>query len=186
MYESGEVKLSEIVGRTIPDARYPSVSEFWARVVRDGLDTDALVEMSGLLCPYGPLMPAHPMSRPGYIVEGWDVIGDLGVEDTEEYDTRDGFIYGDRVIRLSSARQRKYYAGLYDAYFGIANVSLPLYVDERLVRSEKLELDRLWKYSITAGRIVKLKGRLRRIANYYAQFAGQLPTQYCTLPSFGL
>ena len=186
VYESGEVTLSEIVGRMIPDARYASVADFWAKITHSKLDTGALIEISGLLSPYGPLMPAHPMSRPGYTIEGWLTMGDLGAKDTEEYDARDGFIYGDRVIRLSRPRQNKYYAGLYDAYFGIANVSLPLYVDDKLLKSPKHGLSDLWKYSMIPGRIVKIKGRLRRITNYYAQFAGQLPAEYCTLPSFGL
>lgn len=186
VYESGEVKLIDIITRTIPDARYTGVADFWANVVRDALDTDALVEISGLLSPYGPLMPAHPMSRPGYTVEGWNALGNIEAEDTEEYDTRDGFIYGDRVIRLSKPRVKKYYAGLYDVYFGIANVALPVYVREELVKSTKHELSDLWKHSMATGRAVKLKGRLMRIKNYYEQFAGQLPTEYCTLPSFGL
>jgi hypothetical protein len=184
--ESGEVQLSEVLGKTIPDARYQSVAEFWCAIDRDGLDTGALIEISGLLSPYGPLIPAHPMSRPGYTMEGWNAVGDLGAENTEAYDSRDAFIYGDRVIRLSRPRFGMYYAGLYDAYFGIANVALPLYVDRSLVKQAKHELDGLWKNPMVAGRVVKLKGRLKRITNYYSQFTKQLPPEYCTLPSFGL
>ena len=106
LYEEGEVTLSEVFGRTIPDMKYQGVGEFWAKVHRNKMEKGSLVEISGLLSPYGPLMPAHPMSRPGYTVEGWAAMGDLCAEDTEEYDTRDGFIYGDRVIRLSTPRKK--------------------------------------------------------------------------------
>lgn len=189
IYEDGEVKLTEVFGREIPDKRYQGVGDFWAKVLEHGLKNDALVEIRGLLSPYGPLTPAHPMSRPGYTVEGWESLGELETEDTEEYDTRDGFIYGDRVIRLSRPRHQKYYAGLYDAYFGISNVSIPLYVDQGAFSPKKpelRELKELWQYPMTGGKIVKVKGRLREIPNFYAQFVPQLPQQYCTLPSFGL
>lgn len=199
IYEDGELKLTEVVGREIPDQRYSGVGEFWTKVVGHGLENDALIEITGLLSPYGPLTPAHPMSRPGYTVEGWEAMGKLETEDTEEYDTRDGFIYGDRVLCLSRPRHQKYYAGLYDAYFGISNVSIPLYVDEiafRPRRHELRQLRELWQYPMSGGRIVKVKGRLRNIPNFYAQFVSQpsvkssepyrLPEQYCSLPSFGL
>lgn len=189
IYEDGEVKLTEVFGREIPDQRYPGVGDFWAKALNHGLSNDALVEVRGLLSPYGPLMPAHPMSRPGYTVEGWEALGELETEDTEEYDTRDGLIYGDRVIRLSQPRHQKYYAGLYDPYFGISNVSIPLYLDQRVFDPKKPELRELkesWQYPMIGGRIVKVKGRLREISNFYAQFVPQFPEQYCTLPSFGL
>jgi hypothetical protein len=186
VYETGEVSLSEIFGRTIPEERYASVAEFWAKSMQSMISANALIEITGLLSPYGPMTPAHPMSRPGYTIEGWAAIGDLSADSTEEYDIRDSFIYGDRVIRLAKPRRNKYFAGLYDAYFGLANVSLPLYVDQALVKSTKHELSDLWTQPMAAGRIVKVKGRLRQISNYYAQFAGQLPADYCNLPSFGL
>lgn len=186
VYESGEFKLKEFFGRTLPDAKFSSVAEFWAKVDNQTLPENALIEIIGLLSPYGPLMPANPMSRPGYYIEGWNAIGDLGVSSTEEYDAQDGFIYGDRVMRLSQPRNKKYYAGLYDAYYGIANVSLPLYVDEKVVNSSKYGLIDLWTFHNHPGKIVTLKGRLKRLTSYYAQFAGQLPEQYCKLPSYGL
>jgi len=186
LYEKGEASLSEVFGRTIPDMRYQGVGDFWAKVERDKLAPNSLVEISGLLSPYGPLMPAHPMSRPGYTVEGWEAIGDLGAEDTEEYDTRDGFIYGDRVIRLSTSRNNKYYAGLYDPYFGISNVSIPLYVDQSAISAKKIDMQALWKHPMTGGNIVKLKGRLKVIPNFYTQFTNQLPAKYRNLPSFRL
>jgi len=189
IYEEGEVKLTELFRGEIPDQRYQGVGDFWTRVLDHGLTNDALIEVTGLLSPYGPLMPAHPMSRPGYTVEGWEALGELETEDTEEYDTRDGFIYGDRVIRLSHPRLNKYFAGLYDAYFGISNVSIPLYIDQGVFHSNKPEvkaLKEMWQYPMTGGKIVKIKGRLREISNFYTQFAPQLPEQYCSLPSFGL
>jgi len=186
LYEEGEVTLSEVFGRTIPDEKYQGVGDFWAKIQRDNLDPNSLIEISGLLSPYGPIMPAHPMSRPGYTIEGWECIGDLGVDDTEEYDTRDGFIYGDRVIRLSTPRNNKYYAGLYDPYFGISNVSIPLYVDKNALRANKTDLKALWRHPMTGGNIVRLKGRLKEIPNFYSQFAKQLPAQYRNLPSYGL
>jgi len=186
VYESGEFKFSEFLGRTLPDARYSSVAEFWAKISKQGLPDNALIQISGLLSPYGPLMPANPMSRPGYYMEGWNAIGNLGVSSTEEYDAQDGFIYGDRVIRLSQPRNKKYYAGLYDAYYGIANVGLPLYVDEGVAKSPKHGLFELWNLHNHPGKVVVIKGRLKKLTSYYAQFAGQLPEQYCTLPSYGL
>ena len=186
VYEQGEIRLSELIGREIPDRRYKGVGDFWATVLQHGLDDGALVEISGLLSAYGPLMPAHPMSRPGYTVEGWEALGEIESEDTEEYDARDGFIYGDRVIRLSRPRRQKYYAGLYDPYFGISNVSIPLYVDQAVFGRRHRDLKALWLYPMVAGKIVRLKGRLIQIPSYYEQFDGQLPGQYCKLPSFGL
>lgn len=186
IYEAGEITLSEVFGRTIPDKRYQRVSDFWAKLVKDKLEPGALIEISGLLSPYGPLMPAHPMSRPGYTVEGWEALGDLNAKSTEEYDTRDGFIYGDRVIRLSAPRHNKYYAGLYDPYFGISNISIPLYVDRKAFKSSRINLETLWQHPMDAGKIAKVKGRLKQIPNFYSQFTDQLPEQYCTLPSFGL
>lgn len=186
LYEKGEVTLSEVFGRTIPDKQYQGVGDFWAKVIRDNLAPNSLIEISGLLSPYGPLMPAHPMARPGYTIQGWEAIGDLGVEDTEEYDTRDGFIYGDRVIHLSTPRNNKYYAGLYDPYFGISNVSLPLYVDKDAIRAKNMDLRALWEHPMTGGNIVRLKGRLKEIPSFYSQFVNQLPAPHCSLPSFGL
>jgi len=189
IYEEGEVRLTEILGREIPERRYPSVGDFWAKILRDrpSLGTETpLIQIVGLLSPYGPLMPAHPMSRPGYTVEGWEALGELEAEDTEEYDARDGFIYGDRVIRLSRPRHNKYYAGLYDPYFGISNVSLPLYVDEAAFGRKNRGLRDLWEHAMTGGVIVKVKGRLIEVSNYYRQLAGQLPERYCLLPSFAL
>jgi hypothetical protein len=186
VYESGEVTLSEVSRGTIPDARYRGVSEFWAKFERDGLSHGALVEITGLLSPYGPLTPSHPMSRPGYSVGGWKAMGDLEAHGTEEYDEMDSLIYGDRVIRLSEPRYNTYYAGIYDAYYGIANVALPLYLDSDTRQFKKYELHELWKYPQASGRIVTLKGRLRRIKNYYAQLKKQVPDKYRQLPSFGL
>lgn len=182
VYEAGEVALSEVLGREIPDMRYGSVSEFWAHEERDHLEHDALVEITGLISPYGPLMPAHPMSRPGYTIEGWQKIGNLETKSTEEYDSRDGFIYGDRVIRLATPRQGKYFGGLYDPYFGLSNVGIPLWID----KSASAEIQERWKVPMVAGLLATLKGRLKKIPNFYAQFAGQLPGRYCNLPSFGL
>jgi len=189
IYEHGELNLTEVFGRKIPDIRYQSVGEFWTKVISDKLEENCLVEILGLLSPYGPLTPGHPLSRPGYTVEGWEAIGELETEDTEEYDTRDGFIYGDRVIRLSIPRDHKYYAGLYDAYYGISNVSIPLYVNESIFRSKKPEiknLKELWNDPTIGGKILKVKGRLRTMPNFYSQFSLQLPPNYCNLPSYGL
>lgn len=189
IYEGGEVKLSDIFGREVPDQRYQGVGDFWAKILEHRLEDNALIEITGLLSPYGPLMPAHPMSRPGYTVEGWEALGELETKDTEEYDTRDGMIYGDRVIRLSMPRDKRYYAGLYDAYFGISNVSIPLYINQSVFSSRKPELNELkeiWQYPMVGGKIVRIKGRLKEIRNFYAQFSSQLPVQYCNLPSFGL
>jgi hypothetical protein len=116
-------------------------------------------------------------------------MGELEIEGTEVYDSRDGFIYGDRVLCLSRPRYEKYYAGLYDAYYGISNVAIPLYVDEISLRSNKPDLRQLrelWQHPMAGGKIVKVKGRLREIANFYAQFVKQVPEQYRTLQSFGL
>jgi len=190
IYEDGEFKLTEVLRREIPEKRYSGVGDFWAKILRDKamfVDKEKpLIEVSGLLSPYGPLMPAHPMSRPGYTVEGWEAMGELETEDTEEYDTRDGFIYGDRVIRLSSQRNGKYYGGLYDLYFGISNVAIPLYIDTAAFGRKKDELRELWKYRMVGGKGVTIKGRLIEIPSFYAQFTEQLPEQFRSLPSFGL
>lgn len=189
VYEEGEIKLTEFLGREIPERRYQGVGDFWAKILRDRpsfKDEKPLIQISGLLSPYGPLMPAHPMSRPGYTVEGWEAMGELETEDAEEYDTRDGFIYGDRVIRLSRPRHQKYYGGLYDLYFGISNVAIPLYVDTVAFDRKNRELQDLWQYPTVGGKRVTVKGRLTELPNFYGQFAGQLPEHYCRLPSFGL
>jgi hypothetical protein len=39
---------------------------------------------------------------------------------------------------------------------------------------------------MASGKIVKIKGRLIKIRNYYEQLSGQFPEKYCKLPSFGL
>ena len=150
------------------------------------MEQNALIEILGLLSPYGPLMPAHPMSRPGYTVEGWERMGDLGAENTEDYDTRDGIIYGDRVIRLATTRNGKFFAGLYDPYYGISNVAIPLYVDQAIVKSRKTGLKELWKQPMIGGTIAKLKGRVKQIPSFYSQFVEQVPSQYRMLPSYGL
>ena len=192
VYEEGEFRLTEFLGREIPERRYIGVGDFWAKILQhmtDFKDEKPLIEVFGLLSPYGPLTPAHPMSRPGYSVEGWEALGELETEDTEEYDTHDGFIYGDRVIRLSQPRHQRFYGGLYDPYFGISNVSLPLYLDQCVFNPKKpqlAELKEMWQYPTVGGKIVRIKGRLLEIPNFYMQFIPQLPEQFCTLPSFGL
>jgi hypothetical protein len=76
IYEDGEFKLTEFLRREIPDFRYASVGDFWVRIAKQDLTRfdfekeKPLIEVFGFLSPYGPLMPAHPMSRPGYTVEG--------------------------------------------------------------------------------------------------------------------
>ena len=190
IYEDGEFKLTEIVRREIPEKRYSGVGDFWAKILKDSsgfVDKEKpLIEVSGLLSPYGPLMPAHPMSRPGYTIEGWQAIGELETEDSEEYDSRDGFIYGDRVIRLSSPRNGKYYGGLYDLYFGISNVAIPLYIDPTAFGQKNDELKELWKHWRVAGEAVTVKGRIIEIPSFYAQFTKQVPDRFRNLPSYGL
>lgn len=189
VYEEGEFRLTEFLGREIPERRYAGVGNFWAKILNhipDFKDEKPLIQVFGLLSSYGPLTPAHPMSRPGYSVEGWEALGELETEDTEEYDTRDGLIYGDRVIRLSRPRHQRYYGGLYDPYFGISNVAIPLYVDTAAFGRKNRELKELWQYPMVGGSIVTVKGRLIQIRSSYEQFAGQFPEQYCRLPSFAL
>ncbi|GEM_PF-5168454 len=187
VYETGEARLSTIFGGTIPDATYNSVSEFWAKVEQHGLSHGALIEITGLLSPYGPLTPSHPMSRPGYSIGGWKKMGDLKADSTEEYDNMDALIYGDRVIRLSKPRYNTYYAGLYDVYYGLANVAIPLYLDTRHTRHfYQWGLPELWKLPLVGGKIVTLKGRLRKISNYYSQLKKEVPSKYRMLPSYGL
>ncbi|MBI2850063.1 MAG: hypothetical protein HYX80_03360 [Chloroflexi bacterium] len=188
---------------------YNSVSQFWTWIERDvaalsgkefnprhPLSFWAIMALSekekrkfaipitvtGLLSPYGPLTPAHPMSRPGYSIQGWVNLGDLGVEDTEEYDTRDAIVYGDRVLRLSQPMRGKYYAGLYDAEFGISNVALPLYMDQSCLRGT---LNELWQNAMSAGVWARIRGNLIAVPNFYALIE-QTPELYKKLPSFGV
>jgi hypothetical protein len=190
IYESGEASLSEVFGRTIPEKRYSGVNHFWASVHADGWDKlkpadKPIIEITGVLSPFGPLTPAHPKSKPGYSLKGWDVMGNLGVESTEDYDMQDAYIYGDRVIRLSEPRQGKYYGGLYDIYYGESAINLPLYIDKSLISNPKSDLGIAWKSTLGSGMPVTLKGRLYRIKNYYSQCT-TLPKEARRLPAFRL
>ena len=127
--KSFENDLIEILLGKSADGKFLNVGEFWTGIKKEGLKRGAIIEVSGLLSPYAPFIPAHPMSRPGYTIEGWESLGELETEDTEEYDVRDGIIYGDRVVRLSKTKNKKYYAGLYSHDYGISNISIPLLVD---------------------------------------------------------
>lgn len=168
------------------DVIYHNVGEFWTGIKEDGLGKGAIIEISGLISPYAPLIPAHPMSRPGYSVEGWENLGELETENTEEYDVRDGIIYGDRVVRLPKSKSNKYYAGLYNHDYGISNVSIPLLVDSKLVNSKKNELSDLWKDKFSMGRFVRLKGCLIEQQNFYSTFVAQVPEKCRNLPSYTL
>lgn len=190
IYESGEIRLSEIVGRMIPEQRYLGVQHFWVNAQQDGWydikkNEHPLIEISGVLSSFGPLTPAHPKSRPGYSLEGWDYMGDLSVSDSDEFDTQDDFLYGDRVIRLSSPRQGKFYAGLYDMYYGSSDFCLPLYIDQSIMINKKAGLSHLWQDHLMPGTPVTIKGRLIKTSNYYGQFA-DLPEEARNLPSFGV
>lgn len=184
--KSFESDLFEILLGKHSERKFRNVGEFWTGVQKERLEQGAIIEVSGLLSPYAPFIPAHPMSRPGYTIEGWELLGELETEDTEEYDVRDGIIYGDRVVRLSKTRNKKYYAGLYNHDYGISNISIPLLVDSSIVNKKKSGLSNLWKDRFTRGRFVKLKGNLIKILNFYSTFINQVPEKYRNLPSYAL
>jgi len=190
IYEQGEIRLSEVFGRKIPRKTYDGVGHFWLNVERDieagDLEPGDLVKVVGLLSPYGPLMPAHPLSRPGFTIEGWEAMGDLAADDTEEYDLRDCFIYGDRVMRFAQPRHGKYFAGLYDFCYGVSNTSIALYVDQTAVGAKRSYLLDLWKREMAGGVVATVWARLVKTKNFYEQFKNQLPAENCCRPTFGL
>ena len=184
--KSFEFDLFEMLSGKRPARSFSNVGAFWTGIEKGDLEQGAIIEVAGLLSPYAPFISAHPLSRPGYTIEGWESLGELGTEDTEEYDVRDGIIYGDRVVRLSKTRNNKYYAGLYDHDYGISNISIPLLVDSCIINRKKSHLSDLWKDKFSTGRFVRLKGNLIKIHNFYSSFINQIPEKYRNLPSYGL
>ena len=182
-----ERDLAEMLSGRRPDYRH--VPDFWEYIGMSEKGKGKFgvpIKLTGLLIPYGPLTPAHPMSRPGYSIGGWENMGDLGVEDTEEYDVQDSITYGDRVIRLSRPDKGIYYGGLYDAEFGISIVGLPLYIDKSCLKGKrKGDLHELWEEEISVGIWARIQGNLIALPNFYA-LIDQTPSQYKRLPSFGV
>lgn len=179
-------ELFEAVKGIRREKEYSSVGQFWTEIENDKLEHGTLIEITGLLSPYAPLVPSHPLSRPGYTVEGWESMGDLDTKDTEDYDLQDSLLYGDRIIKLPVSPSKKYYAGLYDYNYGLSNVGLPLYVDTTFTSTKKYGLDTLWKYHYSIGRFVKIKGNLIKLENPYKNFAKQLPKDCIKRQNFGL
>ncbi|MFC1730383.1 hypothetical protein ACFL6I_08615 [candidate division KSB1 bacterium] len=190
MILSGEISISKLF-KTNSIGKFKSVSDFWVEVDNQRKEKNKYIEgdelnITGLLSPYGPLTPSHPMSKPGYSVEGWEAMGELDVEDAEDYDVQDAIIYGDRVIRIPYATNKIYYGGLYDILYGISNISLPIFIEESFIKNEKYELHNLWKEKYSPGRCVEIKGQLLEIKKPYSEIIPEMPKKYTTLPNYGL
>ena len=169
-----------------PEEKFESVGQFWSKIDDLKLEHGALIEIKGLISPYAPIIPAHPLSRPGFSVEGWEAMGDLDTKDSEDYDLQDSLIYGDRVIRLPKSAKNRYYGGLYDYYYGQSSIGLPLFIDKMFVTKKKYSLSTLWEGVFSAGRLVIVKGNLIKLKNPYTNFIKQLPQDCIDRPNFGL
>jgi hypothetical protein len=162
--------------------RFDDVGEFWSLGVGVGVDSGIKsgvlsdkdrIKITGLLLPYGPLIPAHPLHRPGASMDGWDYVGDLSIEDTEEYDAVDATIYGDRVLRISEPNlsdDRSYFAGLYGSYYGRSDVALPLLVPQAVLERAQIDPSAAWCELCSRGWLVRLDGQLISMPSYYDAF----------------
>lgn len=137
-----------------------------------------------LLSPYGPLIAAHPLCRPAYSPQGWDLIEDLSVRTNPDYDVLDNILYADRVVRLAP-HNKVYYAGLYDYYYGTSNVGLPLLIEESVLKKHA-DVLQLWEIGSHPGGLpVKVKGNLLEVGSQYSK-EKFIPEKYRGLPSYGL
>ncbi len=183
----------EIAAGLRSDARFEDVERFWL----DGVDghriaADSRVRVSGLLMPYGPLTPAHPLQRPGASLEGWEAVGDLKVGNREAYDALDAIIYGDRVVRMSGSAHGKYYGGLYGYRFGRSDVALPLLIDA--IALDRARLTDMWSTVGCQGVVAEVTGTLRQMNSYYVVYYNMrareldrdLSGHLYSYPNFGL
>jgi len=173
-------------GRQLTFRHVPSFWEYIGMSQKEKQKFGIPITLTGLFSPYGPLTPAHPMSRPGYSIQGWENMEGLETEDTEEYDVQDAVIYGDRVLRLARPDKQVYYGGLYDAEFGISNVALPLFINQTQIKGKhKGDLHELWREEMSIGVWARIHGNLIAMENFYSVIQ-QTPDEYKHLPSFGI
>jgi hypothetical protein len=174
-----------------PEIRTRTVSEFWAIHVPPGIsriEQGISIQIDlGVLLPYGPLIPAHPLCRPAYSPQGWDLVDSnrgLRTGGTPDYDVLDNLLYADRVIRVPP-HKNKYYAGLYDHHYGLSIVGFPLLIDEAIVKKHP-DLLLMWQIGKHAtGLPARVQGNLQQVETDYPRLE-LIPKQYRGLPSYGL
>lgn len=169
--------LHRVSGSRLPkgvSGTYGDVGEFWSLGV-DGhaAGDEARVKVTGLLLPYGPFIPAHPLDRPGASMDGWDFVGDLSVDDTEEYDAVDAAIYGDRVLRICEpdlTPDKCYFGGLYGHFYGRSDVALPLLLPTQVLEKNSIDPASVWRQLCFRGWLVRLDGVLKQIPSFYEAY----------------